>query len=1071
MSASRSAILALLMVACVVLVFQPAQAASAPQVGRYIVELRGEPLAVFAGRAHLDAGDGHDARPLDLQSQPVRAQQASLSARRQRVLDAITQQIGASPQVLYVYDMAFNGMAVELTAAQARRIADMPDILSVQPEQIYQLTTDAGPSWIGAGQIWDGSASGVYAATILGENMSPPVSSDLSGRGTFSLAGDELSYTVQISGPVATITAAQIRRASDGVVVGTLTASGPAGTYAGSVALSPANKTLLLSGGLSVSLITAANPNGAARGNIAGYQGEGVIIGMIDTGINTTHPSFTEVGGDGYRHLNPLGQGSYKGACDPTNLPSRADGNLSGYNPAISCNNKLIGAWAFSQTAPVSNFDTGEPSPNDEDGHGSHTASTAAGNVLTNIIFDGVNFPRISGVAPHANIIAYDACGYLNGGLYSSGCPSAALLAAVNQAVADQVDVISYSISGGENPWTDSVEQAFLAARAAGIVVSTSAGNRGPTSGTVAHLGPWLLSVAAATHNRSISDTSRIFNNAYGDIMADFSSRGPAAGLNASILKPDIAAPGVDVFAAYANSGGSAPDYAVISGTSMAAPHVAGAAALLAGLHPGWTPGQIQSALMTTALAPITKEDGVTKSTPFDSGAGRVRVDLAARAGLVLDETSANFSAADPDAGGDPRALNTPSMADPACMLTCSWVRTLHNTLDTPVTWGASTDTSALTVTPSGFTIPASGSQVVTFTMDVSAQPFDTYVFGRATFTASGGMAPDASFPVAALPRTSDLPTARIITSETSVATDTFSLSTIPYTSLSMQASGMVKGSLHTLNLADRAYDTSIELTVPENTARMVIEVLSSTSQDVDLFVYDANDKLACQSATAVVEEYCSLNSPTAGTYFLEVQNYQASSSGATDPVALLTAIIPQADAGNLSVDVPTSSAGGEVSLTLHVDEPASSMGDVWYGQFRLADGASLGTTNVDFHHAMSGPAALTASGGAGQRAVVNTTFPSMLKATVTDNQGGRLSGVTVTFSAPTSGASATFPSGETAITDQNGVAMVIAQANGVLGAYHVTASIDGASGALTAVFGLENIPKPLKTYLPLVVR
>ncbi len=1065
MSASRSALWALLAVACLALVVQPAPAASAPRTGRYIVQLGDEPLTALADDA-------------------VQAQRDRLAARRQSALDAMARQIGAPPRVLYVYDTALNGMAVELTPAQARQVADLPGILSVQPEQIYQLDSDAGPSWIGAGRVWDGSASGVYAATILGQNMSPALSSALSGRGTFSFSPSSraLAYTVLIHGPTATITAAQIRRAGDGGVVAALAVGPGAGAYAGSLTLSPADSTLLQSGGLYVSLRTAANPAGAARGDIAGYRGEGAIIGVIDSGINTTHPSFAEVGGDGYRHLNPLGQGGYLGACNPHNLPSRADGNPSGYNPAITCNNKLIGAWTFGETAPVSNSETGEPSPNDEAGHGSHVASIAAGNVLSNITFYGISFPRISGVAPHASIIAYDVCGYLDNGIYDNSCPGAALLAAINQAIADKVDVISYSISGSGSPWSDPIERAFLSARAAGIVVSTSAGNAGPTAGTVAHMSPWLLSVAAARHNRMLGGTSRLISPSYADILASFSARGPAAGASAAVLKPDLAAPGVDVFGAYANSGGSTPNYNVLSGTSMAAPHVAGAAALLAGLHPGWTPGQIQSALMSTALAPIKKEDGASASTPFDSGAGRVRVDLAARAGLVLDETPAGFAAADPDAGGDPRALNTPSMADPTCMLSCSWSRTLRNALDTPVTWAATADTPLLEVSPPKFTIPASGSQIVTFRLDVSAQPADTYVFARATFTADGGLAPAASLPVAALARTSNLPERRVITSENSAAADTFSTAIIPYSSLSARSYGMVRGTPHALQIKDGDY-ASAQLTVPAATARLAAQIRSSGAQDIDLFIYqDANrngahdigDKLVCRSATGALEEYCNLSSPAAGTYFVEVENYQGSAPGATDAVALLTAVVPQAAAGNLSLEAPAASAGGEVSLTLHVDEPASAMGDVWYGQVSLSDaagGTPLGATDVDFHQARPGPAALAASGGAGQRAVVNATFAGVIRATVTDKVGGRVPGVAVTFSAPASGASATFPGGRTAVTDQNGVAWVTAQANGEVGAYLVTASAAGAGGTLTASFALENTPRILKVYLPLTLR
>jgi len=571
MPAARFTVWGLLVVTCLALAAQPVRAVanqptragalpqpaqlSVPQsdpqpTGRYIIQLAGDPLATYAAHTRVPTA-GAPTGMIDLQSQPARTYQAQLSLQRQRALSTIAERIGAEPKLIYTYDLAFNGVALGLTPAQAEQIASLPGIVAVQPEQVYELTTDAGPAWIGADQVWDANATGVYAATILGANESPAVVSALSGRGTLSFdpASSSLSYTVIIVGPVDTIGSAQIYRATDNSTVAALTASATPGTYAGSAILSPADVALLQSDRLYLNVHTAAHPAGEVRGNISGYKGEGVIVGLIDTGINTTHPSFAEVGGDGYRHLNPLGQGHYKGACDPTNLPAKASGNPSGYNPAIICNNKLIGAWTFSTTSSAYNLHTGEPSPNDEHDHGSHTASTAVGNVLYNVVSDGVTYPRISGVAPHANVIEYDACGYVLGQFYYASCPSSDLIAAVNQAVADHVDVISYSISGGDSPWDDPIEQAFLNARATGIVVSTSAGNSGPYVSTVTHVSPWLLSVAATSHNRIISGTVRLIDPSYADILASFSSRGPAVEPNASVLKPDLAAPGVNIFA------------------------------------------------------------------------------------------------------------------------------------------------------------------------------------------------------------------------------------------------------------------------------------------------------------------------------------------------------------------------------------------------------------------------------------------------------------------------------------------------------------------------------------------
>ena len=115
---------------------------------------------------------------------------------------------------------------------------------------------------------------------------------------------------------------------------------------------------------------------------------------------------------------------------------------------------------------------------------------------------------NISGVAPHANIIAYDVCYTTSAGLGS--CRGAALAAAIDQVVIDAgnlpngIAALNYSISGGGDPWNDYVELGFLAAVDAGIYVAASAGNSGLTASTVAHLGPWVSTTAASTHDRQI---------------------------------------------------------------------------------------------------------------------------------------------------------------------------------------------------------------------------------------------------------------------------------------------------------------------------------------------------------------------------------------------------------------------------------------------------------------------------------------------------------------------------------------------------------------------------------------
>ncbi len=177
--------------------------------------------------------------------------------------------------------------------------------------------------------------------------------------------------------------------------------------------------------------------------------------------------------------------------------------------------------------------------------------------------------------------------------------------------------------------------------------------------------------------------------------MAGFSSRGPGGAFD--VLKPDVTAPGVNIMAALDSLSGLAmPEFGFLSGTSMSSPHNAGAAALVKALRPDWSPHQIKSAMMMTATTRNTvKEDGVTPTDHFDLGAGRIDLSRAAKAGLVLDETTANFLAADPNLGGDPRTLNIASMKNGNCVEECSWTRTVENVSGNKAQWRLSSDAPA----------------------------------------------------------------------------------------------------------------------------------------------------------------------------------------------------------------------------------------------------------------------------------------------------------------------------------------------------------------------------------------
>ncbi|KAK1384887.1 Subtilisin-like protease [Heracleum sosnowskyi] len=203
--------------------------------------------------------------------------------------------------------------------------------------------------------------------------------------------------------------------------------------------------------------------------------GKGVIIGMLDTGITPDHPSFSDVG-------VPPPPAKWKGACQ-----------LNG----ATCNNKLIGA---------KNFVAGESGPpTDEEGHGTHTASTAAGNLVKGANAFGMANGTASGMAPLAHLAMYKVC--------SENCAESDILAAMDAAVEDGVDVLSLSLGGLSAPfYADSIAVGAFSAIQSGIFVSCSAGNSGPLNTTLSNEAPWILTVGASTIDRNIRATVLLGN-------------------------------------------------------------------------------------------------------------------------------------------------------------------------------------------------------------------------------------------------------------------------------------------------------------------------------------------------------------------------------------------------------------------------------------------------------------------------------------------------------------------------------------------------------------------------------
>jgi subtilisin family serine protease len=252
--------------------------------------------------------------------------------------------------------------------------------------------------------------------------------------------------------------------------------------------------------------------------SVEGLDGEGVVIGVIDSGITPEHPALrdtreadrpracrsswgeTTILGrwlcKRYRRMPdvPLFEApeGWNGACE-TGARFTAD----------DCNNKLIGArWFIDGALATGPIDEDEiRSPRDADGHGTHTATTAAGNRTSASIF-GTLIGDIEGMAPKARVASYKAC-WLRPGTSRASCNTSDLANAIDTAVADGVDVISYSVGSSLLRTTAPDDLALLAAAKAGVIAVVAAGNEGPHLGTIGSPAgsPAVITAAASTRD------------------------------------------------------------------------------------------------------------------------------------------------------------------------------------------------------------------------------------------------------------------------------------------------------------------------------------------------------------------------------------------------------------------------------------------------------------------------------------------------------------------------------------------------------------------------------------------
>jgi Subtilase family len=306
--------------------------------------------------------------------------------------------------------------------------------------------------------------------------------------------------------------------------------------------------------------------------------GEGIKIGIVDDGVDQTHPFFSPAG-----------------FVAPPGYPKG--------NPAYTTA-KVIVARSFPPPGASWRYARLPFDPRESE-HGTHVAGIAAGDHATRAVSEGETV-SVSGVAPQAYIGNYRVLTIPTGSFGLDG-NSPEIVAGIEQAVRDGMNVINLSLGEPEiTPARDIVVQAINAAAAAGVVPVVAAGNDyeavGP--GSVGSPGSASAAITAGAATKR-------------SVVASFSSSGPTP---VSLeLKPDVSAPGVSILSSVPARDSS---WRTFDGTSMAAPHVAGAVALLRQRHPGWSVAQLKSALVLTG-APVLRAAG-GEAPPTREGGGMI---------------------------------------------------------------------------------------------------------------------------------------------------------------------------------------------------------------------------------------------------------------------------------------------------------------------------------------------------------------------------------------------------------------------------------------------------------------
>jgi subtilisin family serine protease len=954
-----SVVVATLMLLLAAVFVAPVQAArgsaSAYAAGRYIVTFADEPVASYTGyKAGFAATRPAAGKKLNPKSAAVARWQKHLTAQH----DAALAKVGATK--IYDYTVTNNGVAVQLTAKQATKLAAMKGVLSLSKDRLAHPDTTQSPHFLGldaAGGLWEqlggqthagaGVVVGVIDTGIWPESKAfkgstgIPVPADWHGK---CVAGEQFAVTNCNDKLIGAryylagfgkkfINKSDYLSPRDGDGHGSHTASTAAGNRVTGVKI---DGTTFDNG-----IVSGMAPGAKVAAYKVCWTGE---PGINDGCFNSDSvAAINDAILDGVDVLNySIGGTSESDVLDPVAQAFRAASN-AGVFVANSAGNSGPGASTLDHPAPW-----------------------------------------LTTVAAATHRRAFQAVELGNGARYVGASTTPSLptptqfVTSLSVKLASATDTNAKLCAPGtldpakatgkvvqcDRGVVDRIAKSFEVKRAGGVgmvMTNTSPnslnGDYHPIPSVhVSHedrqpILDYIASAGAAATAKIVPLTAAELAAApHVPEIAAFSSRGPSTTTDGDILKPDIAAPGVDVIAAVAPPFHFGRAWDLISGTSMASPHIAGIGALMKQAHPTWLPSEIKSALMTTTRDTVSSADD-----PFAQGAGFVNPNPAADPGLVYPTTATEYRQylvslgvhfAPPNDTLTPVSasnLNQASIAIGKLAGIESITRRVKNVDDTSATYTASVDLDGfdVEVTPSSFTLAPGAEQTFEVQFTRTDATLNEWAIGSLTWT-GGGHA--VRSPIAVQPVTVSAPvevhgdTTPNGSAEFEVTPGfTGSLETTVHglVGVTPVADSVVAGPFDTADPVADADTKHYAVEVPVGTmaARFSLDSLDDTA-DLDLFVYKDGDFVDL-SASGAADEQVTILDPEDGTYDVYVNGF--ATPGGSTSYEIANFVLPPDTVGNASVTPnPASVTVGE-PLTLTANWTGLDATKRWFGAISYA--------------------------------------------------------------------------------------------------------------------------------------